>query len=334
MFNRLGKAADTEPMKVLVTGASGFVGSNLVRELLRDGHQVVALVRNSSDLSCLAGLQVEPVMGDLLNIGSLARAAQGCRVVYHVAALYSERKEDEAAIYRVNFEGTRNVLRAAGQAGVGRVVHTSTIGTIGRSRAGSPPNEDVPFNLWDSSSHYVRSKLLAEEEALDANRQDLEVVVVNPCAPVGPFDLRPSPTGRRILSFLAGIIPPFPRGGINFVHVRDVAKGHILAALRGQAGHKYILGYQNLSLEGFLGLMEKASGQVRPVAATSGLRAFLRARRHLSNSRSGPLALTANSSRAVWDLGLPQSPLEDAFRESVCWFREKGYAGSEAKVLA
>ncbi|MDP2727637.1 MAG: NAD-dependent epimerase/dehydratase family protein, partial [Dehalococcoidia bacterium] len=263
------------------------------------------------------------------------RAAQGCQLVYHAAALYSEREQDAAAMYRTNVEGTKNVLDACRQIGVRRLVHTSTIGTIGRSRPGTVPNEDVPFNLWDSSSHYVRSKYLAEEEALKANWQGIEVVVVNPCAPVGPFDLRPSATGRRILSYLTGIIPPFPRGGINFVHVRDVARGHILAALRGQAGHKYILGYQNLSLEGFLGLMEKASGQPRPVAARPGLRAFLRAKGHLPNRRaSGPLALTANSSRAVWELGLPQSPLEDAFREAVCWFREKGYAGSEAKVLA
>lgn len=318
-----------------MTGATGFVGSNLVRELLRDSTEVRALARDGSNLTNLANLDLELVVGDVTDRDSLVRAVQGCQVVYHAAALYSEREQDAEAMYRTNVEGTKNVLDACREIGVTRLVHTSTIGTIGRSLPGTVPNEDVPFNLWESSSHYVRSKYLAEEEALKASCRGVEVVVVNPCAPVGPFDLRPSATGRRILSYLAGIIPPFPKGGINFVHVRDVARGHILAALRGQAGHKYILGYQNLSLEGFLGLMEKASGQSMPIAARPGLKALLRAKVHLPNRRApGPLALTADNSRAIRELGLPQNSLEEAFREAVCWFREQGYGRSGAKEIA
>ncbi|MDP2728629.1 MAG: NAD-dependent epimerase/dehydratase family protein, partial [Dehalococcoidia bacterium] len=254
-------------MKVLVTGATGFLGSNLVRELLGDGEEVRALVRVGSNLANLSGLEVELVAGDLWDRSSLMQAAQGCCVVYHVAALYSERDEDVPAIYRTNVDGTRNVLEAARRAGVERLVYTSTIGTIGRGRGSHPPNEEVAFNLWDSSSHYVRSKCLAEKGALSANGSGLEVVVVNPCAPVGPFDIRPSPTGRRILDFLCGVTPPYPKGGINFVHVRDVARGHILAASKGQVGRRYILGHRNLSLGEFLDLMEKATGQPRPAPA-------------------------------------------------------------------
>jgi dihydroflavonol-4-reductase len=320
-------------MKVLVTGATGFVGSNLVRELLRDGQEVRALVRKGGNLANLAGLDLELAVGGLWDKDSLIKAAQGCQVVYHVAALYSEREEEVPAIYRTNVEGTKNMLEAARRAGVGRLIYTSTIGTIGRGRGGHPPNEDFPFDLWDSSSHYVRSKYLAERGALATNGAGLEVVVVNPCAPVGPFDIRPSPTGRRILDFLAGIVPPYPGGGINFIHVRDVAKGHILAASKGKAGRRYILGHQNLSLADFLELMEKVSGQPRPGPAGSNLRAVLRAMRRLPNGRaSGLPTLTADCSRAIQELGLPQSPLQQAFQEAVNWFREKGYVRSEAKV--
>ncbi len=322
-------------MRALVTGAGGFLGSNLSRQLLEDGHEVRALVREGSSLANLAGLPVGIAIGDLQDTDSLLRAADGCDVAFHTAALYSEGERDAQSIYRTNVDGTRNLLDVARRLGIERVVHTSTIGTIGRSRGRNLPDENTPFNLWDSSSHYVRSKYLAEKEALDANGRDLATVVVNPCAPVGPWDSRPSATGRRIVDYLRGVVPPYPRGGINFIHVRDVARGHILAAEKGQSGRRYILGYRNLFLDEFLGLMEKASGQPRPVMPRPGVRSILLGRRRRSKGRaSGPPALTADCSRAVWELGLPQSPLEDAFREAVDWFREHGYADRRVEALA
>lgn len=331
-------------MKAFVTGATGFVGSAVVRSLLHRGITVKVLARHTSDLRNIAGLGLEVFYGDLLDGDGLTAALRGCDALYHVAAYYSTAEADSQTMYEVNVRGTKAVLRAALKAGVQRVVHTSTIGTIGQPTDGTLATEETPFNLWDRGSHYVKSKYLAELVALSICNDGLPVVVVNPCAPVGPRDIKPSSTGQRILDYLHGKQPSFVPGGINFVSVQDVAEGQVLAAERGHVGRRYILGNKdgNLSLPGFLALMERASGikppsrprEHRTGRTTRRLRSVLRLGR--SKARSGasqagaqkdsrPTALTCDPSRAIHELGLPQTPLDTALVEAVAWFRENGY---------
>ncbi|MGC8787733.1 MAG: NAD-dependent epimerase/dehydratase family protein [Anaerolineae bacterium] len=316
-------------MHAFVTGATGFVGSAVVRSLLRRGIEVKVLARQSSDLRNIAGLDIEIFYGDLFDEEELTRALRGCDVLYHVAAYYSTDEADSAIMYEVNVRGTKTVMRAALRAGVQRVVHTSTIGTIGQPEDGSLATEETPFNLWDTGSHYVKSKYLGEIAALAMNDQGLSVVVVNPCAPVGPRDIKPSSTGQRIVDYLNGKMPSFVPGGINFISVHDVAEGEVLAAERGRAGEKYILGQKegNLLLSDFLNLMEQVSGVKRPRTARHGLSIRLPMRRKASDTVPNfrPRALTCDPSKAIRDLGLPQTPLAIAFAEAVAWFRDNGY---------
>ena len=322
-------------MRVLVTGGTGFVGSAVVRILLSQGLDVRCLVRPNSNLSNLQGLKVELVNGDLLDPDSLQGALRDCVQLYHVAALYSTRPEDAALMQRINVEGTCNLLKAAVEMGLRRIVYTSTIGTIGRPAGKKLPTESDIYEDWSRVSPYARSKLEAERIALDLAAQGASIVVVNPCAPVGARDIKPSSTGQRILEYFRGLIPYFLPGGINFVSVEDVAVGHLLAAERGRVGERYILGHGegNLSLEDFYALMEQASGLPRPQAGrlTPGLlrRGMHRLRRGLRRDTLRdlrPPALTADPSRAIRELGLPQTPLIEAFRQAVTWFREHGYA--------
>ncbi|MGQ9585493.1 MAG: NAD-dependent epimerase/dehydratase family protein [Anaerolineae bacterium] len=319
-------------MRVFVTGATGFVGGNLVQVLLSQGLDVVALSRTGEAPPHLAGLPVTWVRGDLADAGcSLEMMMRACAWVFHVAALYSTDPALAPLMYAVNVGGTKRVLVAAERAGVERVVHTSTVGTLGRREDGLPPNEEVPFNLWERASHYARSKYLGEVAALEWAGRGLPVVVVNPCAPVGPGDHKPTSTGRRILDYLQGRMPSYLDGGINFVHVRDVAWGHLLAARFGEPGRRYILGHLdgNLRREDFLRLMARASGQ--PAPRTPGPRwhtrlAGLWRSSTLSQPTHRPEALTADPHRAVCELGLPQTDLQEAFAEAVAWFRETGMA--------
>ena len=314
-------------MRALVTGASGFVGSAVVRELLREGVAVRALVRTTSPWLNLEGLAVEAAYGDLDDLDSLRRAVRGCDVVYHLAALYSTRAEDAARLYQVNVEGTRRLLQAAQEAGVGRFVHTSTIGTIGRPPGGRPATEEWPFTGGAAASPYARSKAEGERLALAAAGEGFPVVVVNPCAPVGPGDRTPSSTGARILAVLRGRAPAFVRGGINFVPVGDVARGHLLAAARGRVGERYILGHAqgNLSREGFLRLVARVAGLPAPRVRTRNPIALLRQALRPAGRGQEPSALTADPRKAIVELGLPQTPLERAFAEAVEWFRAHGY---------
>lgn len=314
-------------MRAFVTGVSGFVGMWVAHRLQEEGTDVRALVRPSSDRRNLAGLDLEIVEGDVREADLLARAMQGCDEVYHVAAFYSTREEDGPLIYEINVGGTKAVLKAARRAGVGRVVYTSTIGTIGRRRDGTPPAEEEEFNLWEQSSHYARSKYLAETVALSMAQDGLQVVVVNPCSPVGAGDIKPSSSGQRIVDYLAGRVPSFLEGGINFIAVRDVAAGHILAARRGRPGQRYILGNAqgNLSREEFYRLMERVSGVRRPRSRPRNPLRWLRRPAGRAERGHQPPALTGNPQRAIRELGLPQTPLEEAFAEAVRWFRENGY---------
>jgi dihydroflavonol-4-reductase len=319
-------------MRALVTGGNGFVGSAVVRALLAQGWEVACLVRPQSDLRNLQGLEVALIPGDLEDPSSLRRALPGCRHLYHVAAFYSSRPEDAQRLWRINVEGTRHLLHAAAEAGLERIVHTSTIGTIGRPPEGRLPTEEDPFTAWETASPYVRSKLEAERLALELAHRGAPVVVVNPCAPVGAGDLKPSSTGARIVAYLQGREPSFLPGGINFISVEDVAQGHLLAAQRGRIGARYILGHAqgNLRREDFYALMEAVSGVKPPVVRHGGLRGTLRAllRRGSAGTPAAghqPFALTADPGRAIRELGLPQTPLEIAFRQAVAWFRAHGY---------
>lgn len=299
-----------ELRRAFVTGGDGFIGRHLIRQLAARGVQVRALTRRGT-----AGRDDLPegiawVAGDLLDEGTWREQLAGCDVLFHVAALYSPRPEDAAQMFAVNVSGTARLLAAAARAGVARVVHTSTVGVVGRPTDGALPDERTPFNLWRSGSEYVRSKWLGEAAALFWNRRGLPVVVVQPTAPVGAGDARPTATGQRIVDFLAGRRPDFPPGGINFCPVADIAAGHILAAQRGQPGQRYILGHceGNLSEETFLELLADVSGLAVPPPAAR------RAGRR-------PAGLTADPRRALAELGLPQSSLRQALAEAVAFYQ-------------
>ena len=247
----------------LVTGASGFLGWHIARVLLEHGFPVRALVRAGSRVD---GLDVEPVTGDLRDAASLARAVSGCGLVFHAAADYRLWARDPRDLYRSNVEGTRNLLAAARQAGVERVVHTSTVGCIGVPHNGIG-DETMPVSLADMTGDYKRSKFQAEQVALEFARSGLPVVIVNPTAPVGDHDVKPTPTGKIIVDFLNGGMPAFIDTGLNVVDVRDTAEGHWLACQCGKVGERYILGSENLTLAGIL---EKLARLTNRRAPTSG----------------------------------------------------------------
>jgi dihydroflavonol-4-reductase len=300
------------------------VGAALVRALLADGVQVCALVRPNADLRNVDGLSLTLATGDLSDTDGLAAAMAGCTWVFHLAAHYGTKESDAQAMYAVNVEGTKNVLQAARDVGVERVVHCSTIGTIGRTSDGALPSEDTAFNLWQTASHYARSKYQGECAALEAAAGGLPVVVVNPCAPVGPRDIKPTSSGQRILDVLHGKLPSYLDGGINHIAVQDVARGHILAAQRGRIGQRYILGHRNLLLEDFLRLVEQAAGIRAPRPATRrNPLGFLRPQPSTGGHR--PVALVCDCTKAIRELGLPQTSLDRAFAEAVAWFRAYGY---------
>ncbi|MGH7423600.1 MAG: NAD-dependent epimerase/dehydratase family protein, partial [Candidatus Methylomirabilales bacterium] len=214
-------------MRAFVTGATGFVGANLVRELLQDGVAVRVLVRPGSPRAGIEGLEIEEAQGDLAEREGLRRALKGCQVLYHVAARYSLSSRDAAATYRANVEGTRNILEVALEVGIERVVYTSTVGALGIPKNGRPGTEETPVTLDQMVGPYKRSKFLAEREAERIAGLGLPVVIVNPSAPVGPWDVKPTPTGRMIVDYLNGQMFGYLHTGLNLVHVRDVARGHI-----------------------------------------------------------------------------------------------------------
>ncbi len=327
-------------MKALVTGATGFVGSSVVRALLASGHQVRALVRAGADLRNIADLKVELVTGDVRDPASLSSAMVGCEQVYHVAALYSYWWSPRQDFYDVNVEGTRNVLRAAQAAQVERVVYTSSVATLGLPRDGSPGTEDTPARLADMISDYKRSKFLAEEVARDFASRGLPVVIVNPSTPVGVRDIKPTPTGRTIVDFLNGRMPAYLDTGLNIVDVEDVAEGHLLAAEKGRVGERYILGHENLTLKEMLDTLADLTGlpapRLRlpyyPVLGLSYVYAaayrFLPGRQPQMTPATVRLArkrMFFDSSKAVRELGLRQTPAREALGKAVAWFREHGY---------
>ena len=302
----------TPIQRVFVTGGDGFLGSHLVRLLADRGVEVRALTRHNPSASRPElDEKVRWISGDLLKDGPWQQQLRGCDTLFHLAALYSPRQEDAELMLRVNVTGTQRLLRTAAQAGVAQVVHTSTVGTVGRPADGVLPDENTPFNLWHSGSVYVRSKWLGETAALLWNRRGLPVIVTQPTGPVGAGDHKPTATGQRFVDFLAGRRPDYPAGGMNLCPVQDIAAGHILAAELGQPGQRYILGHSdgNLSAEQFLALLANVSGLAAPATAKP------------SRRGSRPASLTVNPRRAVEELFMPQSNLRAAFANAVAYYR-------------
>ncbi len=333
-------------MKCFVTGASGFIGANLVHELVNRGHEVKALVRASSDLRGLSGVKFEPVAGDLSQRERLQAALRGCDWCFHAAASYHLWLPDYRPMVAANVEGTRAVLEAAMASGCARIVYTSTVGCIGlpKSQNGQlvPSDENSPVSEAQMSNPYKRSKWQAEQLVRDFAKRDCPVVIVNPSAPVGPRDVKPTPTGQVIVDFLKRAMPAYLDTGLNFVHVRDVAAGHILAAEKGRIGERYILGNAqgNWTLKEAFQVLERITGLAAPkvripylVALTAAHVNELGARltghppkAPLAGVRMAKYKMFFSPAKAIRELGLPQTAPEQALSDAVDWFRQNGYA--------
>jgi dihydroflavonol-4-reductase len=240
-------------MKILVTGANGFIGSAVVRLLLAQGHDIRVLVRPDSDRRNFEGLDIEIFEGDLTDIESLKRAVAGCDQLYHLAADYRLWIPDPDNMYKINVDGTRDLIIAATDAGIEKIVYTSSVATLGLNQDGTPSNEDTPVSIEQMFGHYKRSKFLAEQEVNKlVKERSCPVTIVNPSTPVGPRDIKPTPTGKIVLDTIRGRMPAYVDTGLNIVHVDDVATGHLLAMERGEIGERYILGGDNMTLASIL----------------------------------------------------------------------------------
>lgn len=324
---------------ILVTGGTGFIGAHVVRALLARGGAVRCLVRAESPRTNLDGLSVELAVGDLRDRSSLERAMDGVRVLYHCAADYRLWSKDPRELHHTNVDGTRNVLDAARAARVERVVYTSSVGALGLRHDGKPADESTPVSLERVIGHYKRTKFLAERVAQDEASRGLPVVIVNPSAPVGDLDVKPTPTGQVIVDFLNRRIPAYVATGLNVIDVRDVAAGHLLAAERGRVGEKYILGHRNMALKEILDELAAITGLPAPrvrlphwvpylAAAWSTAVARLRGRAPrvpLESVRMARHLMYFDAGKAVRELGLPQSPVRAALARAVEWFRANGY---------
>ena len=326
-------------MKALLTGASGFIGGHVLDALLEAGAQMRCLVRDSSPRRNLDGKPVEIAVGDLRDAESLERATDGCEAVYHCAADYRFFAADSRELYDSNVEGTRNVMRAAAAAGVGRVVYTSSVGALGLNSDGTPANETTPVELADMVGHYKRSKYLAERVAEQWAEKGLPVVIVNPSAPIGDGDLKPTATGKMILDFLNRKVPAYVDTGLNLVDVRDVALGHLLAAERGNVGEKYILGNRDMTLKEIFETLSEITGLAAPriqlphwvpltfAALETGISRMLKRQPNvpLEAVKLARYRMFFDASKAVRELGLPQTPVEKPLRRAVDWYRDNGY---------
>jgi len=328
----------------LVTGANGFVGCHVVRALAGRGTPVRALVRPDADRRALEGIDCELAFGDVRERTAIEKALRGCEQVYHLAADYRLWVTDEAPMYATNVQGTRNVLAAARAAGVRRVVHTSTVGTLGIGPDGVG-REETPVALGDMVGAYKRSKFLAEAEAVQAARDGLPVVIVSPSTPIGAFDYKPTPTGRIIVDFLNRRMPAYVDTGLNLVAVEDCARGHLLAAERGRAGERYILGGENLTLKEMLLRLAKLSGVPAPrvklpfavaLGFALGAEAVARTLTHraprasLTEVRMARKKMFFDSTKARIELGYVASPVDDALGRAINFFRRIGLAPAAA----
>lgn len=325
--------------KALITGATGFVGRHVAEVLLDAGWELHALRRSPSRFAPDGRKGLEWFHGDIRSSVDVARAMEGCEAVFHVAADYRLWCDDPREIYENNVKGTEVVLAEAMAHGVRRVVYTSTVGALGLRPDGLPADEETPVSLGDMVGHYKRSKFLAERKADDYVEKGLPVVKVHPSTPIGPGDHKPTPTGRIIVDFLNGRIPAYVDTGLNFVHVRDVARGHLLAYERGRIGEKYILGHRNLSLAEFFRLLGRITGRHAPrlrlpyvpvlmlAAACHCLSRWTHAEPFVSLEavKMAGRRMFFDPGKAVRELGLPQTPIEEALIDAVRWYVRNGY---------
>jgi dihydroflavonol-4-reductase len=320
-------------MRVFVTGGTGFVGANLVRLLQEEGYAVKALVRPNSKLDNLQHLDIEIVTGDL-NDPNLWQQMKDCQYLFHVAAHYSLWQADKDALYHHNVLGTRNVLAAAKKAGIERTVYTSSVAAIGVGENGKPVDETYQSPVEKLVGHYKKSKFLAEQEAKNAAKNGQEIVIVNPSTPIGAWDIKPTPTGETIVRFLRRKMPVYMDTGLNFIDVRDVARGHLLALQNGKSGERYILGNQNLTLKEFLNKLAKLTGIPAPrntvptwlplgvawveekILAPLGKPPSV----PLDGVRMATQYMYYDASKAVRELGLPQNSVDVAIKDAVDWF--------------
>ena len=329
-------------MKTFLTGATGFLGSHVARVLAAQGADLRLLVRPTSNLRNLEGLIAETITGDLRDPASLEKAISGCDTVFHVAADYRLWLRDPAEMYRSNVDGTRAILEAARKNGVRRVVHTSSVATMGFTANGHPADENSPVALKDMIGHYKRSKFLSEQIALEAGRSgNLHVVVVNPTTPIGENDVKPTPTGRIIVDFLKRKFPAYVETGLNLVDATECARGHVAALEKGKSGERYILGGENLTLKQILDKLAAITGLPSPKVKLPYVFAFAAGavdetisgrllhrepRATIDTVRMGKKKMFASSSKAERELGWKLIPIEDALRRAVEWFQTNGYA--------
>lgn len=333
-------------MNCFVTGASGFIGANLVHELVARGHRVRTLLRPNADTRGLTGVEFERVPGDVSDRAALERTMRGCDWVFHVAASYHLWLRDYAPMYAANVDGTRNVIEAATTAGCSRIVYTSTVGCIGLPKAVNgtvtPTDESTPVSEAQMSNHYKLSKWRAEVVARELAAKGAPVVIVNPSAPVGPRDVKPTPTGQVIVDFLNRAMPAFVDTGLNYVHVRDVAIGHILAAERGRIGERYILGSAdgNWTMKQALDVLAEITGLPAPKFQAPHALAFAAAyvgeamaaitgkppKAPLAGVRMARYKMWFNPAKAIRELDLPQTSPKQALADAVEWFKANGYA--------
>jgi dihydroflavonol-4-reductase len=327
-------------LKVFLTGATGFLGSHVARALAEQGADLRLLVRSTSNLRNLEGIKAETAVGDLRDAASLAKAMSGCDTVFHVAADYRLWVRDPAEMYRSNVDGTKAILDAAAKSGVRRIVHTSSVATMGFTGSAQPADEDSPVALANMIGHYKRSKFMSEQLALDAGRSGMHVVVVNPTTPVGEQDIKPTPTGRIVVDFLKRKFPAYVETGLNLVDVKVCASGHLAALEKGRSGERYILGGENLTLKKILDKLARITGLPSPAVKLPYVVAFVAGvideavtgrllgrepRATIDTVRMGKKKMFASSDKAERDLGWKIVPVEPALRRAVEWFRSQGY---------
>lgn len=331
-------------MKIFVTGATGFVGHHVAKALAAEGAELRLLVRKTSNLANLEGIPGETHLGDLAQPETLRAAIAGCEAVVHVAADYRLWIRDPQSMYRANVEGTRDLLRLAREAGVRRVVYTSSVATMAFRTDGIVVNEDTPVSIADMVGHYKRSKFLGEQQAIAAAQDGQQVMILNPTTPIGPNDAKPTPTGRIFVDFLNRKFPAYVDTGLNLVDVSEVARAHVLALTKGTPGRRYILGGENLTLKQILDKMAAITGLPSPrmeipfaVAATyaffeeliTGRIRGKEPRATLEEVRMGRKKMFASSARAQQELGFRICPVYPAMRAAIEWFRAHGYAPAQ-----
>jgi dihydroflavonol-4-reductase len=328
-------------MKVFLTGSTGFVGSHVARTYAAQSAELRLLTRKTSSLAAIEGLCAETVVGDLSQPESLRSAIRGCNALVHVAADYRLWVRDPQQMYKVNVEGTRELLRIAREEGVAKVVYTSSVATMGFKADGTIVDEETPVTLSDMIGHYKRSKFLGEQEAIQAAKSGQHVMILNPTTPIGPGDAKPTPTGRIIVDFLNKKFPAYVDTGLNLVDVEEVARMHVVALDRGTPGERYILGGENLTLKQILDRMSAITGLPSPTMKVPHAVAMAFAlfdetvtgklrgkepRATVEAVRMGKKMMFASSAKAERDLGFQVLPVYPALREAIDWFIEHGYA--------